>query len=334
MLIEYCAGLGRRAGLGTRESWPSDSRPADAAMDDAGADQTVPRRPSPTRRFVTLARHALEIERAFGAPQDIEWTIDDRRARCGSCRAGRSPRPHGPRSAARSGRLVERQRQRELPAPISPLLYSIARTGYYHYFRNLGRAFGFSLAPDRGDGATRCATSSASTARGCTTTSPASTGFCARRRSASCLPAGSTSSWGRKTPIRRRVRAIARTPGPWLTQIAELARHRCLARRGNTSSSRDEWRVSSGRWTPSPTARTRIACGMRPRHDLLGRPPRLRRHPQQPVDRCVARRHRGDGLLRRAAACARAAVPAADQRGPAQLPAQGAARRCRAACRR
>ncbi len=30
------------------------------------------------------------------------------------------------------------------PEPISPLLYSIARTGYYHYFRNLGRAFGFS----------------------------------------------------------------------------------------------------------------------------------------------------------------------------------------------
>ena len=30
------------------------------------------------------------------------------------------------------------------PQPISPLLYSIARTGYYHYFRNLGSAFGIS----------------------------------------------------------------------------------------------------------------------------------------------------------------------------------------------
>jgi pyruvate,water dikinase len=30
------------------------------------------------------------------------------------------------------------------PQPISPLLYSIARVGYYHYFRNLGRAFGVS----------------------------------------------------------------------------------------------------------------------------------------------------------------------------------------------
>ena len=30
------------------------------------------------------------------------------------------------------------------PQPITPLLYSIARTGYYHYFRNLARAFGLS----------------------------------------------------------------------------------------------------------------------------------------------------------------------------------------------
>src|SRR5204862_428994 len=30
------------------------------------------------------------------------------------------------------------------PAPVSPLLYSIAAAGYYHYFRGLGRAFGFS----------------------------------------------------------------------------------------------------------------------------------------------------------------------------------------------
>jgi pyruvate,water dikinase len=30
------------------------------------------------------------------------------------------------------------------PEPVSPLLYSIASVGYYHYFRNLGRAFGVS----------------------------------------------------------------------------------------------------------------------------------------------------------------------------------------------
>ena len=30
------------------------------------------------------------------------------------------------------------------PRPISPLLYSIASRGYYHYFRNLGLAFGIS----------------------------------------------------------------------------------------------------------------------------------------------------------------------------------------------
>jgi phosphohistidine swiveling domain-containing protein len=30
------------------------------------------------------------------------------------------------------------------PQPITPLLYSVASAGYYHYFRNLGRAFGIS----------------------------------------------------------------------------------------------------------------------------------------------------------------------------------------------
>ena len=30
------------------------------------------------------------------------------------------------------------------PEPVSPLLYSIASVGYYHYFRNLGLAFGVS----------------------------------------------------------------------------------------------------------------------------------------------------------------------------------------------
>ena len=30
------------------------------------------------------------------------------------------------------------------PEPITPLLYSVASAGYYHYFLNLGRAFGLS----------------------------------------------------------------------------------------------------------------------------------------------------------------------------------------------
>ena len=34
--------------------------------------------------------------------------------------------------------------QTSVVRPISPLLYSIASPGYYHYFRNLGRAFGLS----------------------------------------------------------------------------------------------------------------------------------------------------------------------------------------------
>ncbi len=92
-----------------------------------------------------LARLALDIERAFGAPQDIEWTID----RTGKAWLVQS-RPitvAGFRSASTSpepGTLWTNANVNEnFPQPICPLLYSIARVGYYHYFRNLGPPSGF-----------------------------------------------------------------------------------------------------------------------------------------------------------------------------------------------
>jgi rifampicin phosphotransferase len=135
-----------------------------------------------TAQLQSLGRRALAIERAFECPQDIEWTMDragriwivqarpitnttgstrlvlhDGFYTSGSTRqvlderfeAAGSTRQvvHGGFEAAGSTRTEywsNANVNENFPQPISPLLYSIARTGYYHYFRNLGHAFGFS----------------------------------------------------------------------------------------------------------------------------------------------------------------------------------------------
>ena len=91
-----------------------------------------------------LAGLALRLERRLGRPQDIEWSIDD---------DGRlwilqtrpittvgTPTATGGATVLWSNANVNEN----FPEPISPLLYSIAAPGYYHYFRNLGLAFGIS----------------------------------------------------------------------------------------------------------------------------------------------------------------------------------------------
>ncbi len=104
-----------------------------------------------------LARRALDIERAFGRPQDIEWTMDvDGRlwivqsrpiTVTGARRAAASPAAQAPDSTTSPRRTIywsNANVNENFPQPITPLLYSIARRGYYHYFRNLARAFGLS----------------------------------------------------------------------------------------------------------------------------------------------------------------------------------------------
>lgn len=139
MLIEYCRGTGDALVSG-REN------PARVVIDRRTLQSITVARIEGDRasltdaQISTLARHALAIERAFGAPQDIEWTFDDE----GELWIVQS-RPITAQ-AAESARVIwsNANVNENFPAPISPLLYSIARTGYYHYFRNLGRAFGFS----------------------------------------------------------------------------------------------------------------------------------------------------------------------------------------------
>jgi len=102
-----------------------------------------------------LARTALALEQQFGAPQDIEWTLDKRgtlyivQSRPITGAIPRTSRPDKNSDQGSSMRPLvvwsNANVSENFPEPISPLLYSIASTGYYYYFRNLGRAYGLSL---------------------------------------------------------------------------------------------------------------------------------------------------------------------------------------------
>ena len=138
MLLEYCAGMGEalvsgavnpgRVAIHRSGPWRQIAAPDDLVLlDDA--------------QIAHLTRLALDIERTFGAPQDIEWTIDG---------DGRlwivQSRPITTRASASQPKVrwSNANINENFPQPVSPLLYSVARLGYYHYFRNLGRAFGIS----------------------------------------------------------------------------------------------------------------------------------------------------------------------------------------------
>jgi len=151
MLLEYCGGMGEalvsgrvtpgriviaRRGFGwSREAAPDAPVPHEVRLLD-------------DRHLASLARMGIEIEAAFGCPQDIEWTMDAE-GRVWVVQA----RPITVPAAGAGERTVSARDEvlwsnanvnENFPQPICPLLYSIAIAGYYHYFRNLGRAFGVS----------------------------------------------------------------------------------------------------------------------------------------------------------------------------------------------
>lgn len=139
MIVEYVPGLGDELVSGrirpTRlvisgDSWHFDQT-AGSDFPSASLDATTIEQLADAGR--TLAKH-------FDHPQDIEWSVD----RTGKLHLVQS-RPitafaEKPATTVWSNANVNEN----FPEPVSPLLYSIAATGYYHYFRNLGRAFGIS----------------------------------------------------------------------------------------------------------------------------------------------------------------------------------------------
>ncbi len=187
LLVEYCFGYGDELASGkmnpgrftidrknlswSQETWPENS----TSSDDAGLLNSS--------LITQLGSGAMLLESHFRHPQDIEWTIDQ---------AGKlffvQTRPitaqaTGSGSTATFARKTHHQTEpvgqrvlwsnanvnENFPDPISPLLYSIASAGYYHYFRNLGIALGFDRRRIAG-WSTLCETSSAFTARACITT--------------------------------------------------------------------------------------------------------------------------------------------------------------------
>jgi pyruvate,water dikinase len=152
MLLEYCGGAGEslvsgrvnpgRIVVSRRDlRWTVVAPPETPIAHEAALLNDV--------QMTALARMALAIERAFGAPQDIEWTMDDE-GRLWIVQARPITVPahdvtRGAPSAGPGAVLWSNANVNEnFPFPISPLLYSIAAEGYYHYFRNLGRSFGVS----------------------------------------------------------------------------------------------------------------------------------------------------------------------------------------------
>jgi len=118
-----------------------DARPEenDAALDAVMATPAT---------LEALVTGALALERLFDAPQDIEWAIDREGVTFLQSRAITTVAPppiaSGSRLPGPEVRFTNANVNESFPGPISPFLYSVARTGYYHYFRNVGRALGIA----------------------------------------------------------------------------------------------------------------------------------------------------------------------------------------------
>lgn len=144
LLAEYCSGLADALVLG-------ELTPGQILFDrqDGHIVQHIaPPESRPDVDILTqhkalkeLAQGALAIEREFGAPLDIEWSI----GRDGALHFLQA-RPittatHGETNGVvwTNANIAE-----NFPEPITPFLYSIVSKGYTAYFRNLGSGFGIA----------------------------------------------------------------------------------------------------------------------------------------------------------------------------------------------
>jgi len=78
---------------------------------------------------------AENIERFYGAPTDIEWALKDGKFYVVQAR------PITTQLKEKKIYWSNTNVNENYPDPISPLLYSIARQSYYHYFKNLSKLF-------------------------------------------------------------------------------------------------------------------------------------------------------------------------------------------------
>lgn len=101
-----------------------------------------------SKQLRALAKTCLAIEDLYQAPQDIEWTIDpEGLLHILQARPITTVRPpsadEGP-GAVSQVVYSNSNINENFPSPVSPLLQSVARTSYYHYFRAIAVAYGFA----------------------------------------------------------------------------------------------------------------------------------------------------------------------------------------------
>ncbi len=158
MLAEYCHGHGEALVSGRVDpgrftlsradgSWQRLAQPEDVVPQDEGLLFC----PS---AMEALRSNGLKLEARLGGPQDVEWVVDEQgRVLFVQSRPITAPleaRPATPASSEPPRRPIlwsNANINENFPDAVTPLLYSVAAEGYYHYFRNLALALG--MAPER-----------------------------------------------------------------------------------------------------------------------------------------------------------------------------------------
>ena len=150
LLVEYTAGLADGLVAGAVD-------PARVRIDRTSCAVRELGQRIPAADAVVLTEHgiasildaATRLEHELGGAQDVEWamTADGTLFIVQSRPITAALRPSVALSEAKDPQLVvwsNANVNENFPAPISPLLYSVASAGYTHYFRNLAHAFGIS----------------------------------------------------------------------------------------------------------------------------------------------------------------------------------------------
>jgi rifampicin phosphotransferase len=135
-VLEWVSGLGDVLVSGAAD--PHRLRiTAQGRVVDASREHATPAPPVQNQPwFDTLIAVGRRLERRWGCPQDIEWTVDA----AGALWLLQS-RPITVKAIEvwTNANVAE-----NFPGPLSPFLFSIVRRGYAQYFRQLGLGFGIS----------------------------------------------------------------------------------------------------------------------------------------------------------------------------------------------
>ena len=122
MLCEYVADHGEKLVSGEENPERFHCKKSDGIPDE-----------TPPFSFKELYEISLRLEHFFQTPLDIEWVFKNGKTHIVQAR---------PITALKEKKRVfwsNTNVNENYPGPITPLLYSIARESYYHYFKNLSR---------------------------------------------------------------------------------------------------------------------------------------------------------------------------------------------------